>query len=207
MAGLDTLSTTRLHWKTLLDLQGPRPYSRLFEPAWALLEDGLAVTLKDSVLKGYWETYMATPAERQRFLQCQQARCASLCLVAGIGLSRGSHIAKCGVLTATAPTKGYGSTEAVSLMSAAAGADVLGHADEPADELHGRRGGCCWGRPGTAAPAARRPSARTCRCVTQGRVRICAVAYVCAVVFANVLLHALMLLQTLSNPSVTPAGQ
>ena len=33
---------------------------RLFEPAWALLEDGLAVTLRDSLLRGYWTDYMAS---------------------------------------------------------------------------------------------------------------------------------------------------
>ena len=33
---------------------------RLFAPAWALLEDGLAVTLSDSLLRGYWADYMAS---------------------------------------------------------------------------------------------------------------------------------------------------
>ena len=35
---------------------------RLFAPAWALLEDGLAVALSDSLLRGYWADYMASEA-------------------------------------------------------------------------------------------------------------------------------------------------
>jgi len=35
---------------------------RLFAPAWALLEDGLAAALSDSLLRGYWADYMASEA-------------------------------------------------------------------------------------------------------------------------------------------------
>lgn len=40
-------------------------FVRLFEPAWALLEDGLAVTLRDSLLQGYWTDYMASERKGQ----------------------------------------------------------------------------------------------------------------------------------------------
>ena len=35
---------------------------RLFAPAWALLEEGLAAALSDSLLRGYWADYMASEA-------------------------------------------------------------------------------------------------------------------------------------------------
>ncbi len=35
---------------------------RLFAPAWALLEEGLAAALSDSLLRGYWADYMASAA-------------------------------------------------------------------------------------------------------------------------------------------------
>ena len=40
--------------RSLASLCGPQrgQFVRLFEPAWALLEDGLAVTLRDSLLRG-----------------------------------------------------------------------------------------------------------------------------------------------------------
>ena len=37
-------------------------FVRLFAPAWALLEDGLAAALSDSLLRGYWADYMASEA-------------------------------------------------------------------------------------------------------------------------------------------------
>ena len=37
-------------------------FVRLFAPAWALLEEGLAAALSDSLLRGYWADYMASEA-------------------------------------------------------------------------------------------------------------------------------------------------
>ena len=56
-------------------------FVRLFEPAWALLEDGLAVTLRDSLLRGYWTDYMASERKGQphtKHLQASHARCSSI---------------------------------------------------------------------------------------------------------------------------------
>ena len=48
-------------------------FVRLFEPAWALLEDGLAVTLRDSLLRGYWTDYMASERKGQPHTKHLQA--------------------------------------------------------------------------------------------------------------------------------------
>ncbi len=58
-------------------------FVRLFEPAWALLEDGLAVTLRDSLLRGYWTDYMASERKGQphtKHLQVSRARCSKASL-------------------------------------------------------------------------------------------------------------------------------
>ena len=47
---------------------------RLFEPAWALLEDGLAVTLRDSLLRGYWTDYMSSERKGRPHTKHLQAR-------------------------------------------------------------------------------------------------------------------------------------
>ena len=61
---------------------------RLFEPAWALLEDGLAVTLRDSLLRGYWTDYMASERRGQphtKHLQASQLPASlQVCILSGV---------------------------------------------------------------------------------------------------------------------------